>query len=368
MKQVHRDFIAIALERSGYTAKLSSIHGVVRAHFGGAVTAEEVAAEVSKQKRAHSASLRERLPELSQPPPPPNKSKILRQMLEYVRDISEELGGITERKITTELRNTGHSLVLCLSDIHFGEKVVLNGCETYNPEIAVNSVHSIFNQFIHVAQTVKDVDEVIILLAGDIVDGELIYATQNADSAANVFEQLDVAIRGIWPGIKTLAKKFPVRVYTAAGNHGRASKHHHPMSNFDNVLTYVMRLMASEHSMDQYNPIEIYAPHQLWTDFNIRGWGAHVRHIGVKQPITAGPGGRVRTWLDVHDADIIFYGHFHSPNLYTIGRKYVVANGSLAPMNEFSERLGFDEGLGQWMIATSDHEPVAFAKLLRPSI
>jgi hypothetical protein len=87
----------------------------------------------------------------------------------------------------------------------------------------------------------------------------------------------------------------------------------------------------------------------------------------VVQTASAGPGRKVATWLENHDADLFFFGHFHNPEMFTIGKSHIFKNGALPPLNEYAERLGFRDGYGQWLVGVTDESPVAFAKILKPS-
>jgi hypothetical protein len=252
-----------------------------------------------------------------------------------------------------------------LSDLHFGELIKVNGKVTFNLDIARQSFDSIVDQAIACPELAGyAVDEFVVLLGGDIIDGELIYPTHHAHTDGGVFYQYKEAIIYIWEALKKLQRKFGfVKVYCAAGNHGRLSHHHAEMSNWDNVLYYSLALMAE---LDPTN-IQIKVPTQLWMDFTLREkWNVHLRHIGVVQASTAGPGRRMINWINNHDADLVFYGHYHNPELFSVGSTRVFKNGGLPPGNDYSEKLGFLEGPAQWLVGVVDSSPVGFAKILTP--
>lgn len=282
--------------------------------------------------------------------------------------INELKEGIEEEKPATYapcLTPKGLSPLLCLSDLHFGEVIEVNGQEIFNIDIARVRFESIIEQAIVAPElTAYSVDEIVVLLAGDIVDGELIYPAQAFETQGDVFSQLQVATKIIWKGLKRLAEEFPVvRVYCVPGNHGRSSKLHSQMSNWDNALYFGLQLMSS---LDKTANIEVHTPHQMWMDFQVRNWNVHSRHIGVTQTSTAGPGRKVQTWLDQHDADLFFYGHYHTPEMYSIGYRRIFKNGALPPANDFAERLGFQDSPGQWLVGLTDLESVAFSKIIIP--
>lgn len=256
------------------------------------------------------------------------------------------------------------SALLFLSDLHLGEKVEINETEVFNLEIATERLGQTVSNFIIAPELDGyEVEEAIVILGGDIIDGEMIYPAHAFETESHVFNQVKDATSIIWTQLSRIAEVFPVvKVYCVPGNHGRSSKLHHQMSNWDNVLYYGLQLMAN---MAKVN-IEVHTPSQMWMDFKVRNWTVHLRHIGVTQAVTAGPAKKVLTWMENHNADLMFYGHFHSPELYSMGHRRVFKNGALPPMNDFAENLGFQEGAGQWMLGITDKDSVAFAKILLP--
>lgn len=267
-------------------------------------------------------------------------------------------------KVSATSTLDGLTPVLFLSDLHFGEKTLWNGGTIFDLEIAKTGFCNIVDQFISAPELDGySVDECVVLIGGDIIDGELIYPAQAYDTEGHAFEQIKEATTIIWAALERLASKFTtVRVYCVPGNHGRTSKLHHQMSNWDNVLYYGLQIAAN---MKAGN-IEVTTPSQMWMDFKIRGWMTHFRHIGVTQAVTAGPAKKVLTWMENHNADLFFFGHFHSPEMYSMGHRRIFKNGALPPANDFAENLGFQDGSGQWMIGVTDRNSVAFSKVLIP--
>ena len=265
--------------------------------------------------------------------------------------------------------------ILFLSDLHIGEVIEVNGREIFNIAIAEKRLASIVDQFI-VSGELRgySVSECVVILGGDIIDGELIYPAQSFNTESHGFDQVRVAVSMIWKQLMRLQELFGVvRVYCVPGNHGRSSKLHHQMTNWDNVLYFGLQLMAKLSSVrrdlfESGEGIEVSTPLQMWMDFKVREWNVHIRHIGVTQPVSAGPAKRMMTWLDNHNADLLFYGHYHSPEMYSIGHRRVFKNGALPPGNDYSEMLGYVDSPGQWMIGVTDRNSVEFAKILVPNV
>lgn len=300
--------------------------------------------------------------------PIPQQPKKPRDLKGVCTDIINEAKEILRKdglhKTTTKETIGGLSALLCLSDLHFGEVIKVNEKVIFDIEEANARLDSIIDQFIEAPELDGyNVDECVVLLAGDIIDGEMIFPAQAFESEGHAFDQVKEATLAIWVALAKLAEKFPtVRVHCVPGNHGRTTRYHHQMSNWDNALYFGLQLLANMAATN----IEVHTPLQMWTDFKVRGWNVHSRHIGVVQASTAGPAKRVMSWLDGHNADLFFYGHFHCPEMFSSGTRRIFKNGALPPTNDYAENLGFPDGTGQWMVGISDAESVAFSKILMP--
>lgn len=309
-------------------------------------------------------------PPLTPPPIPMAQSSlspglIKKKALELIRQISEATDVGALRPSVFEETESGITPILCLSDLHFGEKIERNGREIFNLEIAEARFMDIIDQAINAREYEgHTIDNFVVLLAGDIIDGELIFPAQAYESDGALFLQLQKATKIVWQGLAEIAAHYPVQVYCVPGNHGRTSKLHNQMSNWDNALYFALRMMSSFSDLD----IEIVLPHQLWMDFPVRQWTVHTRHIGVNQAVTAGPFKKVSSWMDNHSADLFFYGHYHDPCMFSHGYRRIFKNGALPPLNEFAERNGFEESIGQWLVAVSDQSPVEFSKVIIPFV
>ena len=296
---------------------------------------------------------------------PARRRKVKETCAEIINQTKAEVVEQGLKHCEAYLTDDGITPVLCLSDLHFGEVVEINGRVIFDMDIAETAFNSVIDQAIATRElTAYNVDEFVVLLAGDIIDGELIYPAQAYETDGDAYSQLKIAHSIIWKGLARLSNAFgTVRVYCVPGNHGRSSKLHSQMSNWDNVLYWGLQLTSS--MQDDYD-IEVHTPHQMWMDFKVRHWNVHTRHIGVTQATTPSPAKKVMTWMNQHNADLFFYGHFHNPEMYSHGYKRIFKNGSLPPANEFAERLGFQDSRGQWLVGVTDNDPIAFTKILIP--
>jgi hypothetical protein len=296
---------------------------------------------------------------------PSRRYKTREKCRDIINEIIEEFSSSPREPLPVIHTDKGCTPVLLLSDLHFGELVKVNGEYIFNFEIAKRDLTTIVNKAISAPElTAYNVDEIIVLLGGDIIDGEMIYPTQATHVEGGAYAQYKSTIQVIWEVLTKLQSRFGfVQVYCAAGNHGRSSRLHAEMSNWDNVIYYSLALLCEGQDVN----ISVEVPEQMWTDFLIRDkWNAHLRHIGVTQPASASPGRRLRNWIEMHSADILFWGHYHDPAMFSSGYARAFKNGGLPPGNDYSEKLGFLESRGQWLVGVTDDELVAFSKILTP--
>jgi len=359
--QEHRKFVRQTMKRFANRTSPQHMNFLIKTHLHIDAGIEEVA-KLIKEIQSES--------------PPPSvvlmttakKTRDLRaSCMDIINEAKTLIAAEGQHKVAAKLSDEGISAVLMLSDLHIGEVIKVNDEAIFDLNIAKTKLSTIVDKFMFAPELsgYDSVDEAVVLLGGDIIDGELIYASQAYETSGHAFDQIKAATLMIWEQLVRISSLFPrVKVYCVPGNHGRSTKQNHPMSNWDNVLYFGLQVMANI----QKGNIEVHTPSQMWMDFKVRHWNVHMRHIGVTQAVSAGPAKRVLTWMDGHNADLLFFGHFHSPEMYSLAHRRVFKNGALPPANDFAENLGFLDGTGQWMVGITNSQSVAFAKVLLPNV
>ena len=360
----HKEFARKVAKRMGGKASASTVRFLFKRHLDVDLTNAEVKAllEDSREPAKQASVAKIAAPRLTVK----SNTNLREKCRLLINDAKAEIEKEGVHSVKPGLSSDGITPLLLLSDLHFGEKIEINGVEVFNLDIARDAFNSIIEQAIKTkALDGYDVDEFVVLLGGDIIDGEMIYPAHAFETEGDVFTQMQAATKIIWSGLQRLAQVFPVvRVYCVAGNHGRTSKLHSQMSNWDNALYFTLQMMSS---IEKNPRLEIHTPHQMWMDFKVRGWNVHTRHIGVVQAATASPAKKVMMWMKNHnDADLFFFGHYHNPEMYSHGYKRIFKNGALPPANDFAERIGFESSQGQWLVGITDDELVAFSKVIIP--
>jgi len=145
----------------------------------------------------------------------------------------------------TTISGDMESAVLCIGDVHGGEDVTTNdtlGRNRYDMSITEERLAHIVPKvrlLTDLERKSRPIEELVIFLLGDIIDGEVIFAGQPFYINAPAISQVRQVGRFISQMVNDLSDFFPrVRVETVVGNHGRASQFGtgHYLSNWDAVL------------------------------------------------------------------------------------------------------------------------------------
>lgn len=179
------------------------------------------------------------------------------------------------------------------------------------------------------------------LMGGDIVTGAGIYEGQAHEVERNLNEQIDEASRVHLEQIRRLSNRFPaVRVVCQTGNHGEirvsgSSKE----ANADDILYRMLDLAVRESDME--NVTFIRNDHTRYTNFEMRGHRAHLRHgdDSLEHIGTSASKRRWRGWKLDHEFDVAYRGHYHQPSRDMVREAPVIMSGSIKPSSDFEESI-----------------------------
>lgn len=275
----------------------------------------------------------------------PTDKETVNQIIKWLSDTSESFKpSVSDKKLLSDKP----SLVLLLSDLHFGKMT-----ENFNLEEAKRRIKSIPNQLLNI----PEVDEIVVCLVGDIVDGEDIYAHQNGEIEVAVITQAQTAVESIWQLLLDLREKFKckVRVETAPGNHGRMSKTADPRSNWDNVC-YMMLAEIAKFKGD--TDIEVNLNFDSFRIFDVKGKTGMAYHYGTKHLGTPSMQVKYAGWIVSHNVDFIVHGHWHHWSIETYLGRPMISNGSLPGPDDLSRSMAVEEPPRQAYFLVSKDMPL----------
>jgi len=234
---------------------------------------------------------------------------------------------------------------LLISDLHSGKKHYDDkGVPTYNRDIAAFRLALLKERLIHlITKNLRPdkIDELHILLLGDIVDGSGIYPNQELNQdMQSVQPQVALASAGIWDIVRTVREKLNYKVFIRGirGNHGRQGKYAPAANNFDFMVYQTLRMLA--HYEDEDNVSVEYSTMTDYLNFEIKGHRGHIRHEAPPQTETPAARAKFGGWREKHRWDFICYGHKHHPGNGTWMGYEAMMNGSFVGDDDLSEVMG----------------------------
>ena len=275
----------------------------------------------------------------------------------------------------------GEVAVAVLSDVQLAKIT-----PDYNTEVAEQRVIAYANKIVeltNIQRNAHPVNKCVVLAAGDIVEGELIFPGQTHLIDASLYNQ--VTIDG--PRILTqffdilLANFDEVDVHWVIGNHGslggRARKDYHPDSNADRMLGKIMDMVYEKDKRISFTIPDSKGDNHwfdiadlgkgckffVWHGDNIRGhggfpwYGFGKKLLGWKALASAGL---------MPDFDYAIAGHFHTPTTMYVNDIRLWVNGSTESYNTYAlEQLASMGKPCQWLLFAKPNHGVTAEYLVK---
>jgi len=241
--------------------------------------------------------------------------------------------------------NTGESYCILLSDLHIGSLIEDENNEViYDTQIALEMIRAMAQKFYEIIHLVKKgtlIDEIVLILAGDLIENDVIYDNQTFEIDSHAGIQLRNTTRAIWELIVNLRATFkvPVRVITVKGNHGRTGAI--TKANFDSILYDFLVLLRDVH---EDNGISIKTTDREYIKFEVKGWKGLVRHKLPAEDKSSASLKKFGGWYAQHGFDFCVGGHWHMWGIGNYGNRPIFRNGALSPGNEYAESLSLGDG------------------------
>ena len=293
--------------------------------------------------------------------------KITKGILEGIAESTKKLKRAKPK--TVKLSKHGQSLVILLSDLHYGKRIVTkSGKVIFDSEIAHKRIaQEMPAQIIDFVGQMKNpelVEEVVFILAGDMVDNDIIYPIQRLQIDSGVAEQFAGVINALLEmvvkvkdSISLLAKKpIHVRIDGLTGNHGRATKDSETAVCSWDTAVYAALDMAFRHAKEKDVTV-----HYSLDDFslvNIRGHRGLITHSAPPQSESPSAKKKFGGWYEIFDYDFMAYGDLHHWGISCYNGKPLIMNGSLCGYDEYAISLGVRDDWTQLVWTVTDEDPI----------
>jgi calcineurin-like phosphoesterase family protein len=266
--------------------------------------------------------------------------------------LSDDYGQNVSAHSYSSTEGTGSSLVLLLSDTHCGKLT-----KYFNSDLFTERILSIPEKLAEDQSVPEDLDEIVVVLAGDMIEGEDIYHTQAHHIEHAVIDQVQIAIRTFWQLLVALKERFNVsiRVESCPGNHGRISRTANGKSNWDNVIYQTLGVTA-EAVMDP--DITVNVNMDNFHTFPVKDKTAMIYHHGTKHSGTPSMKAKLAGWLHNKEFDFMMHGHWHEWEVGTQFGRPIMKNGSLCGEDDLSEQMAVFDPPRQGFLVVRNGSPI----------
>lgn len=302
----------------------------------------------------------------------------LRLFKDAAREFLSDRIAPTGYALKTASRALARSVVLLLSDLHFGAE--LSDVDNPMPYRAIEESRRfefIVRETIEFKSRYRDQSELVLLLNGDLIDGNLGHDLRDG---APLTEQKVIFWRYMSAAIGLFAQNFPrVRVICQPGNHGRDIVRHPgraTSSKWDGhewQMYYALSMMASG-----LPNVTFEIPRRAVSLVELHGSWLLLTHgdteMKLGHPMRKAESNRIEfakinaTEIYGRRIDVFAHGHYHEPLVTPceIGVvPGVVSNGMLVPPNGYARTAGYIMSpCGQYLWEAVEGFPLGDARFL----
>jgi len=224
---------------------------------------------------------------------------------------------------------------------------------SFNMEVLRKRIEQMIDKVValtNVQRAHHPVNDCVLVLGGDMVEGLSIFPGQQWEVEAHLFEQMFTVVNIIQQAVNTLSGQFSkVHVVCEYGNHGRLGRKG-DMPSADNVDRMAYKI-ASERCSHLKNVT--WQQSDDWYQVAVIGNYKLLVVHGDEMPSFNGILRKINTWATFIEFDDCIMGHFHTPSNFTMangGRVWVTgspesdnqyAKSFIAAVGKPSQRLMF---------------------------
>lgn len=262
------------------------------------------------------------------------------ELTEIEQELKEALNSRTIQYTDFDRSENASTLVIPRSDDHFGVKVDGRSInEEYSTPIARERVNYVIDHAIQKSRERGDVEDVVVPLLGDFVDGEKVYPGHESNLGQYLRGQIREAAKVYINQVEKLADEFDhVTVVTCPGNHGSFGDG--VVSNADDIVYDEVELGIDLLGID--NVSFQHSPNSVYVEFDIRGWKAYGRHgqDALEHASTSSGDDRWMNWKEESDFDVAYHGHHHQLRTEPVGYAQLFQCGTTVPPSLFVNQIG----------------------------
>ena len=245
-------------------------------------------------------------------------------------------------------QDTSMSMVVCLSDIHYGAHVDIPE-NYYDAQVAEYLLNDYANKIIALIEKNK-VYSVDIVNLGDIVEHAYMRNQNLYDSEETLSEQIVHVTKLIIDFIQKVRQHVELVTYRGiAGNHDRLQGDKNSNLNSDhavNISNQIIKMWIELAGSD----VEFVESDSYFTDINVQGWQFAFIHGDRNSLNKKSTLAELGEQYDRH-YDAVLGGHLHRFSMLEVGdNRFQVTFGSIKGMDDYSKKLGAKSSRSQGII------------------
>jgi hypothetical protein len=268
-----------------------------------------------------------------------NEDLILMAVKEALTELPRVQPPLAPKRDTRKLSE--EAAWLFLSDTQIGKMT-----KSYDVAEAERRILSAADKACYIAELRRSrakIRECFLILGGDIVEGENIFASQPYEIEIGVGEQaVKAAPQALARAIRVLAETFEVvRVRAVVGNHGRPvpmKMTRHPNTSWDRVCYEVTKLLVADLGarVDFQISEDFYHVEDVFGVGHLVVHGDQINGKGTDGPFR----NAVTGWIDAIPEPwrYVWCGHFHTARFMVINKRILIVNGSTESDNAYAQR------------------------------
>ena len=273
-------------------------------------------------------------------------------------------------------KNNKEIVVLNLNDVHIGR---------YPRELLQKKADYLVSSALEIVEIQRGkatIDELVINMVGDIVDGDGIFPNQPYEQKFHLMDQMfSVGLPVISGMINELSNHFKkVTLNCVYGNHGRVSKFTDPELNFDLIFYRILELATKDNPRLNWNISKKWYMIAKISKFGfllthghfIKTW-LNIPFYGIKEKGMRWQGSLSKEetvlinkeWVKIKKEywDFIVMGHFHTSLYFRWNNWRCILGGTWLDSDDFAESvLGLDSATEQTLYAIHEKRGITWMR------
>lgn len=278
----------------------------------------------------------------------------------YLRNLEQQIKN-SETPETSYSRPSRSELTAIIheTDPHISAEVTdRHGKTIFDTDRAMDATLKAFDFYIRQINE-RDVDEVVLLLGGDLVEGEDIFDGQAHQIDQTLEDQIKSSRSVYFESIKRLRNRteLPVKIVCVSGNHGDLGVTSN--LNADDLIYSSLEDMIDISDLTDVKFVR--SDRSDYTIFNFRDYKGYLTH-GENRLNHIGTSSPQSDWLGIKDEfgfDLAFRGHYHTQKIESVNGTPIIMTNSRKPGDDYTDKIATFGKTGNAIYFADDEEPLA---------